>query len=257
MKVTVCELRNDDVMLEQDWKGLMEHLLAEKSDLLLLPEMPFYKWLAGTKKVEVDKWQAAVDAHDNWIQKFQDVHAPTIIGTRPVLKYGQRYNEGFVWTKTAGYRAVHHKYYLPNEKGFWEANWYQRGEREFNVKNLKGVKIGFLICTELWFNVHAREYSKQGIHLLVCPRVTPLSSVDKWIAGGRTAATVAGAFCLSSNLSGPNVEGIDFGGSGWIIEPENGDLLATTSQAKPFITLDINLNVAEKAKETYPRYVLD
>lgn len=36
MKVTVCELRNDPIGLEQDWEKLVEHVLSEKSDLVLL-----------------------------------------------------------------------------------------------------------------------------------------------------------------------------------------------------------------------------
>ena len=117
--------------------------------------------------------------------------------------------------------------------------------------------MGFLICTELWFFEHAREYCKHGIHLLVCPRVTPQRSVDKWIAAGQAAAVVSGAFCLSSNLNGPNIESIEFGGVGWIIEPEEGSVLGVTSPIKPFLTVKIDIEKAEKAKHTYPRYVSD
>ena len=95
----------------------------------------------------------------------------------------------------------------------------------------------------------------QGIDLLVCPRATPQSSAGKWLAGGRTAAVISGAFCLSSNFSGPNIEGSEFGGTGWIIEPEEGEVLGVTSQSQPFVTTEINLEVAKKAKHTYPRYV--
>lgn len=62
---------------------------------------------------------------------------------------------------------------------------------------------------------------------------------------------------MSSNLNGPNVEGIDFGGTGWIIEPEGGDVLGLTNDEFPFLTMEIDLAEAEKAKKTYPRYVID
>lgn len=143
------------------------------------------------------------------------------------------------------------------EKGFWEASWYERGKRDFTGVQCRGINLGFLICTELWFFEHARQYSKQDIHLLVCPRVTPKSSGDKWIAGGRAAAVVSGAFCLSSNLSGPNTESMAFGGAGWVIEPEEGSVLGLTSRDKPFLTVEIDLEHAGKAKRTYPRYVSD
>jgi N-carbamoylputrescine amidase len=109
----------------------------------------------------------------------------------------------------------------------------------------------------MWFVQHAREYSKQGVQLLACPRATPAGTVEKWIVGGRVAAVVSGAFCLSSNFSGNAGELGEWAGSGWIIEPEEGRLLGTTSPEAPFLTLDIDLNAADAAKRTYPRYVLD
>jgi N-carbamoylputrescine amidase len=257
MRVTVCELRNDAHGLELDWKALVEHVKSKKSDLVLLPEMPFHKWVVGTKKFDPSIWQQAVRVHDHWIARLVELAPAMVIGSRPVIQNGKRHNEGFTWRSQSGYQPSHTKYYLPDEEGFWEASWYERGLRDFAVVQCGGIKVGFLICTELWFFEHAREYGKRGIHLLVCPRVTPQSSVDKWIAGGRTAAVVSGAFCLSSNLTGPNTESIAFGGSGWVIEPEEGNVLGVTSRDQPFITLEIDLEKAEKAKRTYPRYVSD
>ena len=257
MNVTVCEVPINWAESDYQWHFMLDHLHDEKSDLILLPEMPFYKWLAGTRQVDPREWEAAVAAHDQWIQRFNELPTPIVVGSRPVIRAGQRLNEGYIWTKKSGYQAVHVKRYLPNEEGFWEATWYQCGDRDFQTVNIDGLKIGFLICTELWFNAHAREYAKQGIHLLVCPRVTPLASVDKWVAGGQTAAVVSGAFCLSSNLSGTQTGDMDFGGCGWIIEPEEGNILGITSAENPFLSLEIDLKDAEKAKTTYPRYVLD
>ena len=91
----------------------------------------------------------------------------------------------------------------------------------------------------------------------MCPRATPHTSVDTWITGGRTAAVVAGAFCLSSNFNGPHIGGMAFGGAGWIIEPEAGRIWDLTSEENPILTIDIDPAEAEKAKQTYPRYVPD
>ena len=257
MKVTACELRNDADGLEHDWQALVAHVKSEKSGLVLLPEMPFHSWIAGTNKVDPATWQQAVMAHDRWMLRLSELAPAMVAGSRPVIQNGKRHNEGFIWQPESGYKSSHIKYYLPDEEGFWEASWYERGKRDFIVVQSRGINIGFLICTELWFFEHAREYSRQGIHLLVCPRVTPKRSVDKWIAGGRAAAVVSGAFCLSSNLNGPNTESIAFGGAGWVIEPEEGSVLGVTSQSKPFLTLDIDLEKAAKAKHTYPRYVTE
>jgi len=78
---------------------------------------------------------------------------------------------------------------------------------------------------------------------------------DKWLAGGRTAAFVSGAFCLSSNHAG-HAGHIELGGAGWICDPD-GAVLALTSPDQPFVTLDLDLRLAKAAKSTYPRYVDD
>ncbi|MDX1709212.1 MAG: hypothetical protein R3274_11465 [Desulfobacterales bacterium] len=49
MKVTICELRNRPDRFEQEWNALIEHVTSAASELVLLPEMPFYPWLASTR----------------------------------------------------------------------------------------------------------------------------------------------------------------------------------------------------------------
>lgn len=257
MKVTVCELPNDSAGLRAQWQELTRHTRRVKSDLVVLPEMAFYPWLAASEQASPKRWSQAVEAHRRWLARLSELCAATVIGTRPVIRRGLAHNEGFVWTAQRGAVPGHMKYYLPNEPGYWEASWYRPGPRSFNIIKRRGIAYGLLICTELWFSRHARRYGRQGAHFIVCPRVTPAASTDKWIAGGRAAAVVSGAFCVSSNLSGPNIFGSDFGGTGWIIEPEEGALLGTTSAGEPFLTIQIDPGWAEAAKHTYPRYIDD
>jgi N-carbamoylputrescine amidase len=257
MKITVCELSNDPDRLEREWIELAGHVRAAGSELLVLPEMPFHPWVARSKEAAPGVWRKAVQAHDNWLQRLTELAPATVVGTRPVIQQGRHFNEGFIWEPESGYRGVHQKYYLPDEAGFWEASWYERGPFEFATARCGPASAGFLICSEIWFSEHARFYGKKGIHLLLCPRATPLSSADKWVAGGRTAAVVSGAFCLSSNFHNSNTPEIEWGGTGWIIEPEEGRVLGLTSADEPFLTLDIDLRVAEAAKKTYPRYLVD
>ena len=256
MKVTVCELPNEQDLLEKAWRGLVKHARGQRSQVVLLPEMPFSGWLAQTNEVRVDRWAEAVRAHEDWILKMKELAPAIVISTRPVLHQGKRENVGLVWSIERGILDAHAKYYLPDEPGFWEASWYSRGSGEFISIDTSKCKIGLLICTELWFNKHAREYGKQGIQLLACPRATGRSTVEKWVVGGQAAAVVSGAFCISSNRAGTTSDGGDFGGVGWIIEPD-GNVLGLTSPEKPFLTLDLDLSEAEQAKKTYPRYVAD
>ena len=257
MKVTVCELPNEPTALAKSWDRLVEHVRAQKSELVLLPEMPFYRWLPHSKSVDPTEWEAAVASHSDWITKLSALAPATVISTRPTRANGKNANIGYIWTPGHGAVDVHAKYYLPDEPGFWEASWYQRGDGDFSTGDTPGGKAGFLICTELWFTQHARAYGKAGARFILCPRATPRSSAEKWVAGGQAAAVISGAYCLSSNLAGTTPGGGDFAGTGWIIEPDEGRVLGLTSAAQPFLTLNLDLSEADRAKHTYPRYVLD
>lgn len=254
MKITVCQLHDEPEDFARDWEHLTAHVKAESSDLVLLPEMPFSPWFAVTPQFDPAVWEAAVAAHDRWLLRLTELAPAIVLGSRPVNRAGRRLNEGFVWDQVNGYRAAHLKYYLPNEDGYWEASWYGRGDGEFIPLACGKVRIGFQICTDLWFMQRARAYARAAVHLIATPRATPQSTVDKWLAGGRTAAVVSGAFSLSSNRAPSEKRPGNFGGQGWIIGPD-GDVLGLTSQEQPFLSLEVDLNQAEQAKSTYPRYV--
>lgn len=257
MKVTVCELPNEPAALENAWEQLVRHVQINESEFVLLPEMPFFPWLAQAREVDAAQWEQAVKAHEAWIARLEKLAPATVASTRPVVLDGKRQNAGYIWEPDQGARTAHTKYYLPDEPGFWEASWYERGDGNFSIENTAKGKVGFLICTEIWFNFRARDYGKQGMQLLLCPRATPNPTAPKWVAGGQAAAVVSGAFCLSSNLAGTTPEGGDYAGVGWIIEPGEGKVLGLTSEEQPFLTLDIDLAETDRAKKTYPRYVLD
>ena len=262
MRVTVCELHNEPAGLERDWVALQSHVKAERSDLVLLPEMPFYPWLAARSTRDDQAWQAAVQTHTHWLGRLHDLSPAAVLGTRPVVRGTNRLNESFLWCESTGLRAAHAKYYLPDEHGFWEASWYQRGGKTFDTIDFKvassagpQVTIGFLICTEIWFTEHARHYGQQGAHVIACPRATPVYSSDKWIAAGRVAAVVSGAYGISSNFRDHGQHEPRWAGCGWIIHPQEGDVIGVTSAEEPFLTVELDLQEAVSAKQTYPRYV--
>jgi N-carbamoylputrescine amidase len=92
-------------------------------------------------------------------------------------------------------------------------------------------------------------YGDEGVHLLVTPRITRAATLEMWLAGGRVAAVLAGAFGLSSNRADDRGE---YGGQGWVVGPD-GEVLALTGEQEPFMTVDLDLASAEHAKKTYPR----
>src|SRR5262245_57613368 len=103
-------------------------------------------------------------------------------------------------------------------------------------------------------SINGKPIRKEGVHIIVTPRATPQATSDKWLVGERATAVVSGAYSLSSNHVSFVSDPVHFGGQGWIIGPE-GEVLGLTSQERPFVTIEIALEVAEMAKHTYARYI--
>ena len=253
MKITVCQLEDDREGFRTSWELLVDHAHNTKPDLILLPEMAFFPWFAQKNHFDSEIWNEAVRTHEQSLQLIQELSPACVLGTEPANTGNKRLNKAFMWSPQNGFQFAHTKYHLPDEKGFWEASWYHRGDGKFNPVSCKGVSVGFLICTDMWFFEHSRSYGETGVQIVACPRVTPRSTLDKWLAGGRTVAVVSGAFCISSNKYSSSND-LNLGGLGWIIDPE-GHVMGKTSQTEPIITIDIDIGIADQAKKTYPRYV--
>jgi N-carbamoylputrescine amidase len=253
MKATITQFNHQN--LESDWADLIQHIQANQSEFVLLPEMCFSQWFCMTDVRDDMIWESAVESHDRWLKRMPELGAPIVVGTAPRNIDGKRYNVAYVWTADTGIQWIHSKTYLPNDEGYWEATWYDRASIDFQAVAVNDLKIGVMICTEIWFMQHAREYGQDGVHLIVNPRSTPITTNDKWLACGRTAGVIAGAYCLSSNHAGV-INGMKLGGAGWLSDPDSV-ILGITSEEQPFITIDLDLNYAESAKNDYPRYVDD
>jgi len=202
MRVTVCELSNDRKQFEEDWKQLAAHCQLNKSELILLPEMPFYPWIAGRPLVDNALKNKAIQAHEKWLERIEELGNAIVAYSKPWIQGDKFYNTAFIWTKETGHRKAHTKYFFPEEEVFYEETWFDREPKQFELVELNGLKFGFLLCTELWFTQYARKYGIGGVDFLLCPRATGASSVAQWIRCGQTSAVISGSYCLSSNRSG-------------------------------------------------------
>ena len=254
LRVTVCQLSDEPEHLEADWQALAAHVRTEGSQWVLLPEMAFAPWFARSRPFDAAVWAAVLAAQARWEPRLAELAPALVAGSRPVELAGARRNQAFVAEPGQPLRPAHQKRYLPNEAVFWEASWYGPGPGDFTPVQAGPACTGFMICTDLWFLQHARAYGQAGAQVIANPRATERATVEKWLAGGRVAAVVSGAYCLSSNRVSHTGAQPPMGGQGWVVDPD-GVVLGVTSTAMPFLTVTIDLGAADAAKQTYPRYV--
>ena len=252
MKVTICQLPDNELAFEKAWDKLIAHLQKEQSDFVLLNELPFSEWIVIDKDVQKEKKLTAAIKHEAWLAKIEELNTQIVAYSKPVIDGDNFYNTAFVWTKETGHVKVHSKHYFPEEAVFWEETWFDKTTPDFQVIGIAGIKVGFLLCTEIWFTEYARQYAKAGIDLLLVPRATGKPSIPQWLRCGQTLALISGAYCLSSNRSGLGKHDFEWGGTGWIAQPLDGKLLGKTTKVHPFLTLEIDLEKTKVAKLEYP-----
>lgn len=253
MKVGVCENRSGLDSDAAEWRALCEGVAAGKPDLFVLNEMPFGNWIAAGERFDAAVWRDACDVHERGLARLGELGAATVAGSRPRELDGVRVNEAFL-RDAAGVRGVHNKQYFPDEPGYYEARWFAGGERHFRIADVSGLRVGFLLCTEVMFNEHARHYGRGGAHAILAPRAVGEASLPRWLVAMRMAAVVSGCYVLTSNRSSVDDAGQRFGGRGWIIDPE-GECVAETSESSPVAFHELDLDLVARAQNDYPCYV--
>jgi N-carbamoylputrescine amidase len=250
MRVTVCELPHEPYALAAAWAALCEHTRRERSELVLLPEFAMVEPLWQDELFDASRWSAAQALAESWCNRLGELHAPYVVGTRPVTIDRRPFNQGFLWS-AAGLRPLRRKFYLPDEPANWEARWFHRGDADFPDYRAGACSFALNICTELWALETYAAYAARSVQLILSPRATEAATTAKWLSLGVVAAARSGAFSLSSNRIDPTGA---CGGVGWIIDP-SGTILAQTTPDTPFATVDIDLSVAAAARDAYPGYV--
>jgi N-carbamoylputrescine amidase len=151
-----------------------------------------------------------------WEHRLGELGAALVLGSRPVDFGNERYNEGFVWAADTGIRSCH-----------------AQASHDFVPLEVDGVDIGFMLGSEV--SAHGEHpYGRGELDIVAMPRCTRTEQFAQRLAHACAVATETGAFALSSNRSAP------FEGQGWIVAPD-GRVLATTSRAQPFVSLEIDL----------------
>ncbi len=254
--VGICETPAELLPGSAAWQDISARARSRAPALLLLPELPFGAWVGAGAAFDPAAWRETCRIHADGGRHLGELGATTVATTLPQEEGGRRVNQATLWSASGGLRGVHTKQHFPDEPGYYEARWFEPGERHFRVAQAGALRVGFLICTEVMFNEHARCYGRSGAQVLLVPRAVGAASLARWQVAMRMAAIVSGCYVLSSNRAGADARGQEFGGHGWIVDPL-GDIVAETSAGQPFACHTLDLDLVARAQADYPCYVRD
>ncbi|MBI4730189.1 MAG: carbon-nitrogen hydrolase family protein [Acidobacteria bacterium] len=232
------------------WDGLAKRTAESGADLLVLNELPFGPWIATLQEFEQIRWERAVAAHARAVAALGTLGSPAIVGSRPVEVAGIRCNEAFLWT-SGGLVTLNTKQHIPWSPGYWERTWYEPGPRGFPIVEVAGLRVGVLLCSDVMFTEHARDFGRRGAHLVAVPRAMPPIASHFFRTALTMAAIAGGCFVASSNRAGADELGQKFEGRGCVIDPL-GATLAETTTNEPLMVADIDPQAATDKQRWYP-----
>jgi N-carbamoylputrescine amidase len=233
------------------WLGLRDAIVDARLDLLVTNELPFGRWLADAETFDPVCAEESVAAHAAAEAAVAGL-ASAVLWSRPVSRRDHLVNEAVLLDRGSA-RIVHRKIHLPSEPGWYEEAWFASGRGGFHTTDLRGLRLGALLCTDAMFTEHARRYASRGAHMIAIPRTTGMNT-EIWLTAGKMAAIVSGCWIVSSNRTGVSRNGVRFGGAGFAFDP-TGALVGVTSAERPLLVVDIDAEAAERQKAEYPCYL--
>jgi N-carbamoylputrescine amidase len=194
MKTTFCEWPDaPDSGGPECWEKLRAHTAKHGTDLLVLNEMPFGKWLSTSDTYDRGSAAESIRAHDAGIIRLHTLGVPAIIASRPIKSPSKLANEAFLLCGE-DYTVAHHKHYFPQEAGYFERTWFEPTRPGFEPVALGPLRVGVLLCTELMFTEWARLYGRLGAHLIAVPRASGLST-HQWHIAARDGRRIVRLLC--------------------------------------------------------------
>ncbi|WP_137927058.1 carbon-nitrogen hydrolase family protein [Cupriavidus sp. 2SB] len=234
------------------WETIRRTVALSHADILVTNEMPFGPWLAESQSFDKDAARRSVDLHHEALSALSRLEVGAVISSRPIFVGERLTNEAFV-VEGGVVRPIHRKQYFPQEEGWYEEAWFARDRDRFECIQVGQLRVGVLLCTELFFNENARHYGRQGADLIVVPRASG-KGVEAWQTATMMAAIVSGAYVVSSNRAGHTPGGLMFGGTGLASTPD-GLLISRTSSTDSLVVIDVDLEWSSTQKAAYPCYV--
>jgi len=240
MKVTVCQLHDESDLFSRDWEALTAHVSSERSELVVLPQMPFCPSFLERHRFDFAIWQAALAAHDAGEKRLHELAPAMVVSSRPMDFGNGRYHEAFIWDEVNGVRTLHGES-VANEH---ELPWYLAATPDFVPMEVATVLLGVLFCSEFDRTAELERYAHEGVALIVTPRSVVAGESENCRENARRVALASGAYQLSSNRISNDGR---FDGGGWIIDPA-GRVLCLADAQQPFATIEVNAWLGHRAK---------
>lgn len=162
-----------------DLKGNLNKIRAVRdankdSDLIIFSEMIMTGYPIDDLVLK-PSFMENVETHiQTLVSESKNHKAQLLIGT-PLRQNGKIFNAALV----IGDGEIKHiviKHRLPNDGVFDEKRYFSYGNAMSNIYKLNGVKLGIMICEDMWHKDMSAHLKSQGADILIIPNGSPFQS---------------------------------------------------------------------------------
>jgi predicted amidohydrolase len=212
---------------------LVEELATSGADIICFQELSTTVYFCTETDARFFEWAQPIPgpATNRMVSLAQD-HDVGIVFPLFEKAGGVFFNSLVIIDSGKGIIGKYRKLHIPMDIGAlgehsgFEKFYFSPGDLGLPVFELKGVRLGCVICYDRHFPEGVRSLALQGAQLLVVPTATPTGSQRFWQAELIAHAVQNGIFVVGINRAGVDEEGEDvFFGNSSIIAPDGSILL--------------------------------
>ena len=147
--------------------------VPENNDLIVFSELGVCGYPPEDLVLKPFFMQAIHKAVENIVKTSKDLSGAALIGA-PWQVDGKTYNAALL-IENGKILAVRTKHHLPNYGVFDEQRIFSSGPLPDPVE-FRGLKLGIMICEDMWFSDVALNLKQKGADILVVPNASPFDS---------------------------------------------------------------------------------
>jgi predicted amidohydrolase len=232
----------------------VEELLGdEKFDILILPELCFSGYFMPSREETylVANEHGQGDSFD-FIRDIAARHNGMVVYGFPERAHDHVFNSCAA-VMPDGSSYLYRKVHLFN----LEKQWFEPGDRGFDVFEFRGAKIGMMICFDWIFPEAARTLALKGAEIICHPSNLVLQYCQKAMT---TRSIENGVFTITCNRIGTDRQGeqaFTFTGNSQITDTRGEVLVRSPASTEDLVFVDIDPMAARDKRITEHNDVLD
>ena len=194
-----------------------------KADLLVLPELFATGYVFTSMDEVIDLSEGPGEETSEYVRKMAAATGAAIVAGFVERDYGKYYNSAMLADR-GGVIASYRKLHLFSR----EKLWFSPGDKPLKVYEIKGVKIGMMVCFDWIFPETCRTLALQGAQVIA----HPANLVLPWAQQAMTTRCIENhVFAVTANRTGNEIRGpesLTFTGMSQVIGCK-GEVLAAAS----------------------------